>query len=63
MGPNPVNRGRPGSKMHIRSDANGLPLLVGVPAGNTHDSEGHSPWSRVTQRDTSRTGVVASNPR
>lgn len=25
--------------MHILSDANGLPLLVGVSAGNTHDSE------------------------
>jgi transposase len=25
--------------MHILSDANGLPLLVGISAGNTHDSE------------------------
>ncbi|MFI2765521.1 IS5 family transposase [Streptomyces echinatus] len=40
-GPSPVDRGKPGSKMHILSDANGLPLLVGVSAGNTHDSEGH----------------------
>ena len=30
-------------KMHILSDANGLPLLVGISAGNTHDSEGLKP--------------------
>jgi len=33
----------PGSKMHVLSDANGLPLLVGISAGNTHDSEGLKP--------------------
>lgn len=38
-----MDRGKPGSKMHILSDANGLPLLVGVSAGNTHDSEGLKP--------------------
>ena len=37
-GPNPVDRGKPGSKLHILSDANGLPLVVGVTAANTHDS-------------------------
>ncbi|MFE5524007.1 IS5 family transposase [Streptomyces virginiae] len=37
-GPSPVDRGRPGSRMHVLSDANGLPLLVGVTAANTHDS-------------------------
>src|SRR3954453_9693618 len=37
-GPSPVDRGKPGSKMHVLSDANGLPLLVGVSAANTHDS-------------------------
>jgi IS5 family transposase len=29
--------------MHVLSDANGLPLLVGISAGNTHDSEGLKP--------------------
>ncbi|WP_369175491.1 transposase [Streptomyces sp. R28] len=29
--------------MHVLSGANGLPLLVGVSAGNTHDSEGLKP--------------------
>ena len=34
----PVDRGRPGSKMHVLSDANGLPVVVGLSAANTHDS-------------------------
>ena len=38
-----MDRGKPGSKMHVLSDANGLPLLVGISAGNTHDSEGLKP--------------------
>ncbi|WP_338775919.1 IS5 family transposase [Streptomyces sp. DG1A-41] len=42
-GPSPVDRGRPGSKMHVLSDANGLPLVVGVSAANVHDSEGLKP--------------------
>lgn len=29
--------------MHVLSEANCLPLLVGVSAGNTHDSEGLKP--------------------
>ncbi|GGV98160.1 hypothetical protein GCM10015535_69970 [Streptomyces gelaticus] len=38
-----MDRGKPGSKMHILSDANGLPLVVGLSAGNTHDSQGLKP--------------------
>ncbi|GAA1273931.1 hypothetical protein GCM10009677_28950 [Sphaerisporangium rubeum] len=34
-----MDRGKPGSKMHILSDRSGLPLVVGVSSGNTHDSE------------------------
>ncbi|WP_406511302.1 IS5 family transposase [Streptomyces sp. NBC_00161] len=37
-GPSPVDRGKPGFKMHVLSDANGLPILVGVTAANTHDN-------------------------
>ncbi len=33
-----MDRGKPGSKMHVLSDANGLPLLVGLSAANVHDS-------------------------
>lgn len=38
-----MDRGKPGSKMHVLSDANGLPLLVGVSAVNTYDSEALKP--------------------
>ncbi|QOC94036.1 transposase [Micromonospora craniellae] len=37
-GPSPVDRGRPGSKIHALSERGGLPLSVGVSAANTHDS-------------------------
>jgi transposase len=37
-GPNPTDRGKSGSKIHVLADANGLPLVVGVTAANTHDS-------------------------
>jgi transposase len=33
-----VDRGKPGSKLHILSEAAGLPMVVGVTAANTHDS-------------------------
>lgn len=42
-GPSPVDRGKPGSKMHVLPEANGLPLLVGFSAADTHDSEGLKP--------------------
>ncbi|MCW2917645.1 MAG: IS1647-like transposase [Actinomycetia bacterium] len=50
----------PQSKMHILSDANGLPLVVGLSAANVHDSQALKPmvaglfwlpsntWLRVT---------------
>jgi hypothetical protein len=55
-----VDRGKPVSKMHILSDANGLPLVVGLSAANVHDSQALKPmvvglfwlpsntWLRVT---------------
>ncbi|MFE4654892.1 IS5 family transposase [Streptomyces sp. NPDC056707] len=42
-GPSPVDRGKPGSKMHVLSDAEGLPLRVGLSAANTHDSQALKP--------------------
>ncbi len=35
--------GKPSSEMHILSNANGWPVLVGISADNTHDSEGLKP--------------------
>jgi transposase len=37
-GPNPTDRGRPGSKRHVITDANGIPLAIRLTPANTHDS-------------------------
>lgn len=37
-GPNPVDRGKTGSKLYVLSDAQGIPLSVGVSDANVHDS-------------------------
>src|SRR5512147_1807722 len=37
-GPNPTDRGKPGSKRHVLVDANGLPLAVALTPANGHDS-------------------------
>lgn len=39
----PVDRGKPGSKIHVLSDAAGLPLVTGISAANTHDSQAVRP--------------------
>ncbi len=51
-----MDRGKPGSKMYVLSDANGLPLVVGVSAANTHDSEALKPMVEgyQTRRDPHR---------
>lgn len=36
-GPNPVDRGKPGSKIHMLTDRRGLPLSVRVSAANVND--------------------------
>lgn len=36
-GPTPVDRGRPGSKHHLITDRNGIPLVVGLTAANVND--------------------------
>ena len=38
-GRNPVDRGKKGSKLHVLSDAQGLPLALGVSGANTHDRQ------------------------
>jgi transposase len=37
-GPNPVDRGKPGSKYHLVVDGNGIPLAVRLSAANAHDA-------------------------
>jgi hypothetical protein len=36
-GPNPVDRGKPGSKIHAMTDRGGIPLTVLITAANTND--------------------------
>jgi hypothetical protein len=37
-GPSPVDRGKPGSKIHVLSDRGGLPLSLALSAANTNDA-------------------------
>jgi transposase len=38
VGANPVDRGKPGSKLHLVCDGNGLPLTAVVTAANVNDT-------------------------
>jgi transposase len=38
VGPNPTDRGKPGTKRHVLVDANGIPLVLLLSAANVHDS-------------------------
>ena len=38
VGPNPTDRGKPGSKRHLAVDRQGIPLAVLLSAANVHDS-------------------------
>ena len=38
-GPSPVDRGKSGSKIHVLTDRQGIPLSVAVFGANTHDSQ------------------------
>jgi transposase len=37
-GPNPTDRGKPGSKYHLVGNRHGVPLVAGLSAANTHDA-------------------------
>ncbi|MFD2414927.1 IS5 family transposase [Amycolatopsis pigmentata] len=55
-GPSPVDRGKPGSKVHVLSERGGLPLSIGVWAANTHDSEALKPLVNAIPTIRSRRG-------
>src|ERR687893_3136274 len=38
-GPNPLDRGRPGSKRHVLTDARGVPLAIALTGAHVHDSK------------------------
>lgn len=43
-GPNPVGRGKSGSKLHVLSEAQGVPLVVGTSGADTNDSLASCLW-------------------
>jgi hypothetical protein len=43
-GPNPVDRGRPGSKRHLFVDRSGVPLAVMLTGAQVHDSKVFEAW-------------------
>ncbi|WSW29904.1 IS5 family transposase [Streptomyces sp. NBC_01003] len=55
-GPNPVDRGKKGSKLHVLSDAQGIPLAVAVSGANMHDSLALKPLIRGIPAVRSRRG-------
>ena len=42
-GLNPVDRGKKGSKLHVLSEAQGLPLAIAVSGADLHDSQAFKP--------------------
>ena len=61
-GPSPVDRGKPGSKIHALSDRTGLPLSVAVTAANTNDAYGLKPLVRAIPAVRSRRGPRRRKP-
>ncbi|MGI5328373.1 IS5 family transposase [Actinomadura nitritigenes] len=61
-GPNPVDRGKNGSKIHVPVDRAGLPICVGISAANTHDKLGLEPLVRSIPPVRSRRGPRRRRP-
>ncbi|EYT90033.1 transposase [Frankia casuarinae] len=61
-GPNPVDRGKPGSKIHVLTDAGGLPLVVAVSPANPHDSGAFVPLVASIPAIRSRRGPRRRHP-
>lgn len=61
-GPNPTDRGKLGSKIHLLTDRNGLPLSLGISAANMHDSRGLKPLVRGIPPIRSRRGPRRRRP-
>lgn len=61
-GPNPTDRGKPGSKLHVLCDRAGIPLTVGVSAANTHDSHALGPLVQALPAIRSRRGPRRRKP-
>ncbi len=61
-GPNPTDRGKSGSKIHLITDRNGLPLSPGISGANVHDSLGLKPLARGIPPVRSRRGPRRRRP-
>ncbi|MET9155081.1 IS5 family transposase [Streptomyces griseoflavus] len=61
-GPNPTDRGKLGSKIHLTTDRNGLPLSLGISGANMHDSLGLEPLVRGIPPIRSRRGPRRRRP-
>ncbi len=61
-GPNPVDRGKKGSKLHVLSEAQGIPLSVAVSGANMHDSLALKPLVRGIPAIRSRRGPRRRRP-
>nr|WP_274380673.1 IS5 family transposase [Streptomyces sp. ACT-1] len=61
-GPNPVDRGKYGSKIHLIMERSGLPLSVGISAANLHDSQALIPLVKGIPSIRSRRGRRRRRP-
>ena len=61
-GPSPVDRGKPGSKIHVLSDRGGLPLSLALSAANTNDAFALMPLVRAIPAIRSRRGPRRRKP-
>ncbi|WP_369368776.1 IS5 family transposase [Streptomyces sp. CG4] len=61
-GPNPVDRGKMGSKIHLVTERTGLPLSIGISPANTDDSQGLEPLVRGIPPIRSRRGPRRRRP-
>ena len=61
-GPSPVDRGKPGSKIHVLSERTGLPLSVAISAANTNDSFALKPLVMAIPAIKSRRGPRRHRP-
>jgi IS5 family transposase len=61
-GPDPTDRGKNGSKIHLITDRNGLPLSLGISGANMHDSLGLKPLVHGIPPIRSRRGPPRRRP-
>ncbi|WP_176710255.1 IS5 family transposase [Streptomyces sp. Wb2n-11] len=61
-GPNPVDRGKSGSKIHLITERSGLPISIGISGANLHDSQALEPMVRGIPPIRSRRGPRRRRP-